>query len=296
MSILSKIQQYYKRKKISACRFDCPCIDKCNQSKSAIFTTGHEPFVGTKYDRAGNRSFPRILFVSLDPVARDHDSGRVWKEAEHRTAKRFRVYFQREWEFKKKEKNRHWFQTHAFAWRILKGFYPKSESELTREIDSYFAAGQIVGDPETITAKVRKHVTPYFAHTNSAKCSQNKNRHEKSDQRLFTNCRNSGFLAGELKNLEPDIVVTQGAEARLAVINAIDGDEIVLHGREMPSTGGRRALTIAGDEVLWIHTYHAGARRKFFEQKKRYWPSWARIATDWYKQKEEKKLAQILGG
>jgi uracil-DNA glycosylase len=216
------------------------------------------------------------LFVSLD-------SGKGDTLAKYRTAEQARQRSEHEWEYKKRDKNKHWFQTHALAWKFLKGF--TLESPLTREIDSYFAKGKVVADALTITTHVREHVTPYFAHTNSARCSQNNSGKAQAHSRLFKNCR--CYMAGELEALSPDIIVTQGAHAHTAVKYAIDQGNIVLV-RDIRSSSKiyhHAILDIDGKQVLWFHTYHPRNYGKFFQQRKQCWDHWAQIAVEWYRQR-----------
>ena len=62
---------------------------------------------------------------------------------------------------------------------------------------------------------------PYFAHVNSAKCCANENgathaaraRMEQAPEEFFEMCRE--FARTELPILVPEVVITQGAKARL---------------------------------------------------------------------------------
>lgn len=153
-AILRKVKRHYHDKCISAQNFHCEHYRECKKGDPG-FIKAREPFVGTKYSSGGTRHQPRILFISLDP-GRDVE----------RTAEASRLWAERKWD--RKGRNKHWFQTHALAWEFLKQF--KFHSALTREqLESYFANA----DP-TIKIDIRKHIAPYFAHTNSARCSRTK--------------------------------------------------------------------------------------------------------------------------
>jgi uracil-DNA glycosylase len=83
---------------------------------------------------------------------------------------------------------RHWYQTHCLAFVLLRVFDPKMRLDT---------------------------VSRFFAHMNSAKCCVNNPHRQKGDPVLFRNC--SGYIPDEIRILRPDILITQGGEAREAV-------------------------------------------------------------------------------
>jgi hypothetical protein len=275
--ILEKVGQYYEENGISAQKFECPNYRDC-RGGCAAFTKSREPFVGSKYDKGGKRKQPRILFVSLD-------SGAGRRFARERTAENARHWAEHVWEYKGSDRNKHWFQTHRLAWTILRAFDIESEG-IRERIDSYFAHSKVASD-SAISSAVRKHVTPYFAHTNSAKCSQNKNGKAQAHSRLFKNCRD--YLAGELAVLAPDIIVTQGAQAKNAVDHALVEGSIVreVAARATSKSYAYKILEIAGRQVLWFHTYHPKNYGKFHAQQKECWERWATIAVTRCKKRAE---------
>lgn len=99
-----------------------------------------------------------------------------------------------------------------------------------------------------------------FAHVNSVKCTQNKPGNREADPHLFENC--GGYLKQELPLLEAKVIVTQGLKAHAAyepVANAkaVDKDR-----------------SITADGILWIRSYHPGARTPYWEQKRKRWKVW----------------------
>ena len=85
-----------------------------------------------------------------------------------------------------------------------------------------------------------------FAMTNSAKCSGKDKKKDRVPDKLYKNCKEHGLA--ELKELKPQLIVTQGAKAReLLDCRCIDEEEIQKH---MPSR-----LTCGDADVRsWICT------------------------------------------
>ena len=81
---------------------------------------------------------------------------------------------------------------------------------------------------------------------------------KKAPKHLFRNCKR--YLSGELKVLDPDILVTQGDEAKDAIQAIHKG--IVKRIDKFASI-----ITINGKQVFWLHSYHPGAYAKFNEQR-----------------------------
>ena len=170
---------------------------------------------------------PRILFVSLDTGYADSDPH-----------KRTMEYYREEM----KESNPleittpHWRETHILAWKTLKRFKPNLKFS---------------------------DVGTYFAHINSAKCCENNKSKSKASEMLFENCRE--FLPKEIEILSPDILVTQGTEARWVVeygiykndkdcYDSVDRLEINVDGCEVC------LIKVGVKEIIWLHTYHPAAR------------------------------------
>lgn len=215
---------------------------------SPHFTEATASFVGPRYEK---ETVPRLLFLSLD-------SGSGRSDPELRTAEAVRAR-ELATDVHALPKGRHWRRTHELARVLLRQFKP----DLTL--------------PETRL---------YFAHVNSAKCSQNKSQRRQADRRLFKNCRR--FIPGELRVLGPDVIVTQGGWARAAVLEGFDVQQHVV--RKDPVTGYRRAAHyetgLIGLEprrnTLWLHTYHPNSYGHFNPQRVHCWPPYAeRLGRFW---------------
>ena len=149
---------------------------------SPNFTSAKASYVGPRYEE---RELPRLLFLSLDSGSADPDPRQRTAEAVREGNLAYDVAAL--------PKQNHWYRTHEMAFALLRQFKP----ELT-VVDTRL----------------------YFAHVNSAKCCQNKSQRKQADKVLFENCRR--FIAGELRLLSPDVVVTQGGWAEVAIRRSFD--------------------------------------------------------------------------
>lgn len=219
------------------------------------FTSAKASYVGPRYEE---RELPRLLFLSLDSGSADPDPRQRTAEAVRQGNLAYDVAAL--------PKNKHWHRTHEMAFVLLQQFKP----ELT-VVDSRL----------------------YFAHVNSAKCCQNKSQRQQADKVLFENCRR--FIPGELRLLSPDVVVTQGGWAEVAIRKSFD---ILQHDeRRLPASGykndaryeaGRIELEPGARTVLWLQTYHPNAWGQFNPQRKHCWPLYAEAVGRWWQRAAHK--------
>jgi hypothetical protein len=229
MSISEDVKRFYAANGISALGFRCRHFADC-KGDCASFTTAREPFIGRKYELGG--SAPRLLFISLD-------SGSGDPEPQDRTLESMRRWVEG-CDIESFPKNRHWYLTHKMAFELLKQFEPAMRME---------------------------SVCNYFAHTNSAKCSMNRDGRRIAHKRLFFNCRE--YMHGEIVALRPDAIITQGNYAKEAIERAF--------GTTQPeSLDGCPYTTfdLKGRQALWIHTYHPRYFGGYYKQWKNCSPRW----------------------
>lgn len=217
--MLKFLKKYYFSKGILSTNFTCQFKESC-QANNQNFNGPKSSFVGSEYEKG---ILPRILFISLDPAFSN-------SEPESRTPEAVRDYEENQRDFSKLKKNRHWYRTHELAWYILK----KYKSDLTIE-----------------------QTTKYFAHVNSAKCSMNNPGHKKAKKRLFDNCR--GYLKGEMEVLKPDVIVSQGNEAKEGVNSFAEERKRIDNYATEFSLNGRM--------IFWLHTYHPANWGAFNKQR-----------------------------
>ena len=183
------------------------------------FTGPRSAFVPDQY----TESFPRIAFLSLDPGESDPEPEKRTPEAMRRQEQSIIV--------KDLPKGRHWYETHYWAHQIYNAISPKNIS-------------------------IQK-IHNYFSHLNSVKCCQNKPNNKEADNTLFINCRK--YLLQELSIIAPQILITQGNQARNAV------EEIFNSTNDLyPNV----YLISSPIKFLWVRSYHPSARGFYHEQKR----------------------------
>lgn len=248
--MLLELDQYYRKQRISAVDFNCPNRSECSAGcKQGDFVTSREAFVGSQYEKG---TLPRLLFIALD--ASDDWPG---PEPENRTLQAMRN--EEPALCKPPPIARHWVETLKLAHQILE---PIATAQLGRSIP---------------LDQICKHI----AHTNSAKCKHSSMGRKQGKRVLFDKCR--GFIAGEVKILRPDILVTQGGWAH----KSIGADFPPLRQEQMPDHReyGYKIIDFSGRKVIKFETVHPTAYGNLFQPEKK-------TAYPWY---SEKALQFILG-
>ncbi|MHB8205498.1 MAG: uracil-DNA glycosylase family protein, partial [Desulfomonilaceae bacterium] len=226
MNITGELEKYYKDCGISPHDFHCKNVEVC-RGQNPRFTEANQAFVGTEYEKG---TLPRLLFLSLD-------SGENGTDPERRSMAAYRQWEENELVVSDLDKAKHWYETHKFAWKILKKF----ESDLTLE-----------------------GVKPYFAHTNSAKCCENNPGRSQARDVLFTRCREHIF--GEIEILSPDILITQGNQTKAAIDHCFE----VISSNTKLENCPVKTLEISNKNVIWVYTYHP-RHGVYFTQKRNCW-------------------------
>lgn len=219
-TMLQRLSRYYKDKGILSTSFTCPHKEQC-RGDSQKFTGPKSAFVSTGYENNSN-GLPRLLFLSLDSGSGDKDDRKRLPEALRRQ--------EEERDVLALHKGKHWYRTHELAWYIFKRFCSSIKLEEAKE---------------------------HFAHANSAKCCMNKPGRKQADRVLFRNCQE--YLEGELEILRPDVIVTQGAEAKKAVGSFYEPLECIDEYASIIRMNSRK--------VFWLHTYHPGNWGAFNRQR-----------------------------
>ena len=240
--MIAELKQYYSDKGISPVDFRCPHLEDCRRD-CETFTKAKEALVGSEYEK---HTLPRILFVSLDSGWGDPDP-------RNRTLEAQRQHFEAEDYNEYGRKNEHWYRTIELASIILKQF----KQDLTVE-----------------------SVRPYFAHTNSAKCSMNKPNMAQADRRLFDNCR--GYIPEEIRLLNPDILITQGIAALNVVVSGWATQDESIHiidkNRSFRSPDcEHRIIKMNDKDVFWFPTDHPRSFGYFNAQRRDCFERWAKM-------------------
>lgn len=203
---------------------------------------GKEAFTGPKsaFVSSGYErgDMPRLLFLSLD-------SGSGVQSAEARLPGSVRTELEERDDVPKAD-SLHWYRTYELAWYILRQF----------------------------TSLEKRQVNRYFAHANAAKCCQNKPGRSQADPRLFKNCRR--YLAGELRVLRPDIVVSQGDWAKFGMNSIVEIERRIDEFARIARFDGRA--------VFWLHTYHPSRFGDFYRQRDncKGWERYSKEMNDWW--------------
>lgn len=228
MPLIDDLHRYYEEQGILATRFTCTHQDACCAG-SECFTGPKSAYVGRCYDDAHRVGLPRLLFVSLDSGSAEADPWKRLPDAVRRQTTEQCLG----------RRNRHWYRTHELAACIF---------------------NRVRG-----TCMAPREAQPYFAHANSAKCCQNNPGRRQAATRLFRNGR--PYLAGELAVLRPDVIVTQGVQAKNGVSSVA--------GYSPPMDQAANLVQLAGREVFWLHTHHPSAFGRFYPQR-RQWGDFAK--------------------
>ncbi|HED36977.1 MAG TPA: hypothetical protein ENI76_01825 [Ignavibacteria bacterium] len=194
-------------------------------------------YVSIGYEK---EELPKLLFLSLDPGVSKKDYIKRLPKSVREIEENRNV--------NELPKNRHWYKTHELAYYILSQF----KDDLTIENAKY-----------------------YFAHVNSVKCSANNPNHKQARKILFNNCRN--YILDELLLLDPDIIITQGLQAKKSI------EKLVL---KKPINPNQYYYIIELNEkkVFWLHTYHPsnyGAFNKQYRKGKGF-ERYSKIIYKWY--------------
>ena len=210
---------------------------------SPDFVEAKMSYVGPLY---GKDRMPHLAFVSLDP-------GRGRSDPRDRMAEVVRQRTLAD-DLDSLPKNRHWYRTHEMAHLLLCPFRPSLVLDDTRL---------------------------YFAHVNTGKCRHTQAHSRQTRTTLFRECRR--FVPGELGLLRPDIVVTQGKDAKEAVLKGLGG--VQQHEKRLePATRNRYGDYESGIiesgpwRAFWLQTHHPRNARGFYPQYEACWPLYAEEA------------------
>lgn len=227
---------------------DFRCPSKAKSSAgSPDFVEAKMTYVGPDY---GKDRMPRLAFVSLDP-------GEGWPDPGDRMAEAVRRRTLAD-DLDSLPKNCHWSHTHQMAHLLLSQFRPKLDPDDARR---------------------------YFAHVNTVKCRYTQAHRKQAPATLFRECRR--FVPGELRLLCPKIVVTQGREAKNAVLEGFGGVQGLQQyekrwepASEYSNDGLYESGIIECDlwRAIWLHTYHPRAYGWFNPQMKACWSLYAEEA------------------
>jgi hypothetical protein len=218
--MLEELENYYNDNGILATSFTCAYKARC-MGDCTEFTGPKSAFVSSGYEK---NSLPRLLFLSLD-------SGSGDKNDENRLPQAVRQQEEIDRDVLALHKHKHWYRTHELSWYVFHRFDKSIKIQEAKQ---------------------------YFAHANSAKCCMNKEQRKKANAELFKNCKR--YLRGELQILSPQIIITQGNEAKEAISSL--RDKIINRIDDYASI-----IELNNRLVFWLHTYHPNNWGAFNRQR-----------------------------
>jgi len=214
---------------------DCPKKHLCDNGLHNFSKRPKMPYIGRDY--GNNSKIPNLLFISLD-------SGDEYEN--YHTVEEIRngVETNPPRENPGKDKVKHWYQTFDIATIFINKYLDESVKKGVSYADSF------------------------VAHTNSAKCTQNKEKRKIADANLFENCR--GFVVKEIPLFDADVIITQGNPAKYClntytIIKKIDL-ETIHNGNDIIFPIYIRETN--NKKILHIPMYHPSYFKGYRGQKK----------------------------
>jgi hypothetical protein len=228
--IYQNLHNYYYSMGIDPADFQCRYQSICRQyAYNGNMTETKMSMVGSQY----GSPYPRIVVVSLDPPS---ESDNVFLAPEQRTTEYIAGIHENE-DFMVRRPGSHWAMTQIIVKDILSIWGYRSEKASATVCESY--AGKYIDN-----------VSAYFAHVNVAKCSMNNPGRRQSSEVVHQTCSRA-YLLQELIILEPEILITQGADTNRIMGNLLVGSAINEH--DLPKSV---EVNLDQQKVLWLPMHH----------------------------------------
>jgi|WetSurMetagenome_2_1015567.scaffolds.fasta_scaffold49000_1 hypothetical protein len=229
-AIRSRLNEYYIHRNIHPANFNCPRQSICRQSAfQGKMTETKMSMVGSHY----GEEFPRICVVSLDPPAEPDD---VFLRPEQRTTEYIARIHESE-NFTVKRPGSHWAMTQIIVKELLSLWGYKARPGSATVLESY-------------SKRFIENISAYFAHVNVAKCSMNNPGRRQSSEAVHQLC-SSMYLLEELAVLEPQILISQGADT-----NRILGDLLIHKAVSESDLPMSEWVKLGKAQALWLPMHH----------------------------------------
>lgn len=215
---------------------DCPKKELCDNESNSISKKPKMPYIGREYGNSSN--VPNLLFVSLD-------SGDEQENYHTIEEVRSRVELRSPRDINGSDKVKHWYQTFDIAAIIL---------------DTYI-------DEQIKAERGVAFVDNFISHTNSAKCTQNKENKKEADYILFNNCR--PFVVKEIPLFDADVIISQGAYARKVLEEFQVVNEVLLKSthKDKDVSLPLRVREINNKKTIHIAMHHPSYYKGYWGQK-----------------------------
>ncbi len=228
---------YYQRKHIHPENFNCPNkMICCNNAYKGNMTETKMSMVGSAY----GEQYPKIVVISLDPPSgkKKDDTSKQWEfiTPHQRTTEYVSSTHEKD-NYAVDRPNPHWSMTQIIVKDIMTIWGYKAQPYSAIVTESYS------GHPI-------ENVSAYFAHVNVAKCSMNNEEQRQAPEIVHRLCSDA-YLLGELRVLEPDILITQGSTTNKILGKMFRGRELLVS--DLPY---QERITIGNNDVLWLPMHH----------------------------------------
>lgn len=210
----------------------CPKKSLCSRGDCGFSEKPKMPYIGSEY--GNHRNIPNLLFISLDSgteYTNLHSIEEIRKEVEEHPPTTTSG----------RDKGKHWYQTFDLANLILSQYLNESQ---------------------------KKYIHKYVAHTNSAKCTQNKKNNKQADGHIFENCRDF-FVIKEIPLFHAQIIITQGKYAEKCL-----HDYQTLQTEVLKTTHKNKSIEFPiyireqnNHKILHIPMYHPSYYKGYWGQK-----------------------------
>ena len=255
---------YYHEKDIHPLKFNCPNQNLCRRyAYQGNMTKTKMSMVGSRY----GEKYPKIVVVSLDPPSGKTKEGanKRWQfiTPQQRTTEYISSTHEKD-NYAVDHANPHWAMTQIIVKDLLVLWGYQAQP---------FAA--IV--PESYSGRPIENVSAWFAHVNVAKCSMNNAGQRQASKLVHQTCSDA-YLREELSILEPDILITQGAETNKILGKMLIGRDILV--KDLPTY---EKITLGEKQTLWLPMHHPTQQ---LNKIRALWPEYLRAVKVWAKKEQ----------
>jgi hypothetical protein len=257
---------FYQTKHIHPEDFHCLQQNTCRQyAYQGNMTETKMSMVGSLY----GEKYPRIVVVSLDPPSGKNKENELknkrWEFIDpHQRTTEFVSSTHEKDDFSVDKVNTHWAMTQIIVKDILELWGYKAHPNAAVVLEEY-------------GGRIKENVSAYFAHVNVAKCSMNNEGQRKGSVVVHQTC-SKAYLQEELILLEPDILITQGADTNEILGRILVGREMLIS--DLPKN---QRITLGGNQILWLPMHHPARQ---LDKIRALWPTYLRDINLWVKSKK----------